>query len=386
MVHFVEGMGHGNCLEVKDANSKSHWRTLLHDRAQVVSLLALVNVERKWSLNISMSTRAATSTPAAKRSNYECLQLIPAIHHPGVPSMIIHGDELPEARGVHVGSPCGFLRRVSRFLLSMLAIILAKLTAHFSTRPVIKNRHAAVTSITLSPPTSLRQEDSLPDESSPPLAPSTRRESLEKPFMDVEGEVEDTLPVDSAPPLQASLSPADVELRASPPLVEVGFAASPPRPQTIHLPTPTDSEIPTISISPPPTPPTPLEARESNPYHHLCKDRYHLRKSPRPRPYPDRTSSTSRLRLWRDSYHPVFPSTDASSSPIKKLTGVDGRYFYPTHPSRLFTDASLSPIWKLTRVGGYPCHTHTSRPSPDVSVPPISKLTNVDSILDRFRR
>ncbi|KAJ6463243.1 hypothetical protein C8R47DRAFT_82518 [Mycena vitilis] len=131
------------------------------------------------------------------------------------------------------------------FLLSVLATIFTKLTARSSGRLIIKNRDAAVIASTPSPSEHSSQDslstNSSSTESSPPLLPSTRREISAEPLSGVEGKAKDVPRGKSLSPPQVSVSPA-----------EATSTATPPRPHIVHFQTPTE-EIPTISISPPPT-------------------------------------------------------------------------------------------------------------------------------------
>ncbi|KAJ7605067.1 hypothetical protein DFH06DRAFT_272187 [Mycena polygramma] len=211
--------------------------------------------------------------------------------------MIIHGDELLEARRVvPVGLPSRFLHRISRFLAERACDHFGE--AYSTLFGATRNQEplcAMVKASTPTPPERLGPAEPLPVKSTPS---AVRRESLEQPSIDVEGAVEHAPRLEALPPLQVALSPGEVELgRVSPPPLEFGFATTPPRPHIVHLPTLT--QIPTISI--------PLHRRLSltdlnaqmflkpNPYTHLCKYRHHLRKSARPRPYLGHISSTSRL-------------------------------------------------------------------------------------------
>ncbi|KAJ7667497.1 hypothetical protein DFH06DRAFT_219569 [Mycena polygramma] len=140
----------------------------------------------------------------------------------------------------------GFLAASVGFLLSVLATIFTKFTARSSGRLIIKNRDAAVIASTPSPSEQSSQDsfstNSSSTKSTPPLLSSTRRETKAEPLSGVEGRAKDARRGESLSPPQVSLSPAE----------QVTSPATPPRPHIVHFQTPTE-EIPTISISPPPT-------------------------------------------------------------------------------------------------------------------------------------
>ncbi|KAJ6541698.1 hypothetical protein B0H19DRAFT_321774 [Mycena capillaripes] len=128
----------------------------------------------------------------------------------------------------------GFLAASVGFLLSVLATIFASLASCFLGKPIIEARDAAVIASTPSPPDSL-PADSLPDKTATPSTPSTkRRGSPEKLLIDVKPNAEPEF---------------GVKLSSSP--LEVSPDATPTR-HLVQFLTPSE-EIPTISITPPPT-------------------------------------------------------------------------------------------------------------------------------------